>query len=126
MNGTTAPRAAAPRDKLKANRSAMTTYETVRELARELQDVEESTSYGTPALKVKKKLMVRLKEDGKTIVLLVGFDQRDILMQIDPETFFITDHYRGYPSVLAKLPRLNRRQLRDVLTMAYHYVAGRV
>jgi hypothetical protein len=103
----------------------MTTYETVRELARELPNVEESTSYGTPALKVKKKLMVRLKEDGKTIVLLVGFDQREILMQIDPETFFITDHYRGYPSVLAKLPRLSRKQLRDVLGMAYQFVVGR-
>ena len=103
----------------------MTTYETVRELGRELPGVEESTSYGTPALKVKKKLLVRLKEDGTTIVLLVGFDQRDILMQVDPETFFITDHYRGYPSVLAKLPRLSRRQLRDVMRMAYVFVTGR-
>ena len=100
----------------------MTTYETVRELARELPNVEESTSYGTLALKVRKKLMVRLKEDGKTVVLLVGFDQRDILMQVDPDAFFITDHYRGYPSVLAKLPRLTRRQLRDVMKMAYQFV----
>jgi hypothetical protein len=102
----------------------MSTYETVRQLGRELPDVEESTSYGTPALKVKKKLMVRLKEDGTTVVLLVGFDQRDILMQIDPETFYITDHYRGYPSVLAKLPRLNKRQLRDVMMMAYRFVTA--
>jgi hypothetical protein len=97
------------------------TYETVRALARELSNVDESTSYGTPALKVKKKLMVRLKEDGSTLVVIVGFDQRDILMQIDPETFYITDHYRGYPTVLAKLPRLGRRQLRDLLKMAYGF-----
>jgi hypothetical protein len=102
----------------------MTTYETVRDLAREMPGVEESTSYGTPALKVKKKLMVRLKEDGTTIVLIVGFDQRDILMQIDPETFFITDHYRGYPTVLAKLPLLKKRQLRDVMAMAYQFVTA--
>ena len=102
----------------------MTTYETVRQLARELPDVEESTSYGTPALKVKKKLMVRLKEDGTTIVLVIGFDARDILMQAEPETFFTTAHYRGYPSVLAKLPRLTRRQLRDVMRMAYGFVTG--
>ena len=66
--------------------------------------------------------MVRLKEDGTTIVLILGFDQRDILMQIDPETFFVTDHYRGYPTVLAKLPRLSKRQLRDVMKMAYAFV----
>ena len=102
----------------------MSTYDTVRELARELPDVEESTSYGTPALKVKKKLLVRLKEDGKTLVLRVSFDERDILMQAEPETFFITDHYLGYPAVLAKLPRLGRRQLRDVLAMSWRFVTG--
>lgn len=79
----------------------MTTYETVRDLARAMPGVEESTSYGTPALKVKKKLMVRLKEDGTTIVL-----------------------YRGYPTVLAKLPRMKKRQLRDVMAMAYRFVTA--
>ncbi len=101
------------------------TYETVRELARELPNVEESTSYGTPALKVKKKLLARLKEDGKTLVLRVSFDERDILMQAEPETFFITDHYLGYPAVLAKLPRIGRRQLRDVLAMSWRFVTGK-
>lgn len=43
----------------------MITWDTVREIALELPDVEEGTSYGTPALKVKKKLFVRLKEDGR-------------------------------------------------------------
>jgi len=103
----------------------MSTYETVRELARELPGVEESTSYGTPALKVKKKLLARLKEDGKTLVLKVSFDERDILMQSEPETFFITDHYLGYPAVLAKLPRLGRKQLRDVLRMSWRFVTGK-
>ena len=103
----------------------MSTYQTVRELARELPDVEESTSYGTPALKVKKKLLVRLKEDGTTLVLRVSFDRRDILMQAEPETFFITDHYLGYPAVLAKLPRLGRKQLRDLLRMSWQFVTGK-
>jgi len=103
----------------------MSTYETVCELGRDLPGVEESTSYGTPALKVKKKLLVRLKEDGTTLVLRVSFDERDILMQSEPETFFITDHYLGYPAVLAKLPRLGRKQLRDVLAMSWRFVTGK-
>lgn len=47
----------------------MVTYDIIRELARRFPGVEEGTSYGTGALKVKGKLLVRLKEDGETIVL---------------------------------------------------------
>ncbi len=45
-------------------------------------------------------------------------------MQADPETFFITNHYLGYPTVLAELPRVGRRQLRDLLAMSWRYVTG--
>lgn len=78
-------------------------YQDVRRLALALPGVEDSTSYGTPALKVRGKLLARLKEDGVTLVMLVGFDERELLMAAEPETYFITDHYRGYPSVLVRL-----------------------
>ena len=71
------------------------TFDTLRVLALALPGVEEGTSYGTPALKVKGKLMARLKEDGESVVLVVGFDNREILMQANPETFYITDHDRN-------------------------------
>jgi hypothetical protein len=45
-------------------------YEAVRRLGLALPDVEEGTSYGTPALKVKGALMTRLWEDGQTLVRL--------------------------------------------------------
>jgi hypothetical protein len=79
--------------------------------------VEESSSYGTAALKWKKKLLIRLKEDGVTIVAIVGFDNRDMLMQVDPETFFSTPHYDGYPSVLVRLARIKAAQARDIVAM---------
>ncbi len=41
-----------------------------------------------------------LREDGETLVVKCGDDKRDFRMQADPQTFFLTDHYRGYPSVL--------------------------
>ena len=56
------------------------TYDTVRKLALALPGVEEGTSYGTPALKVRGKLFVRLKEDGETIVLRSdSFDRAHLL-----------------------------------------------
>ena len=100
------------------------TYKDVCKLALALPGVEESTSYGTPALKVKGKLMVRLKEDGETIVLITDFVERDFLMRDKPKVFFITDHYRDYPSVLVHLPRVPRRLMRTLLEDSWRRVSG--
>src|SRR5690349_10569126 len=76
------------------------TFATARELACALPGVEESTSYGTPALKVKGKLFARLKEDGETLVVKVDREARDALVAARPNIFFVTDHYRPYPYML--------------------------
>ena len=93
------------------------TYDALRKIALSFPGVEESSSYGTAALKWKKKLLIRLKEDGVTMVAVVGFDNRDMLMQVDPETFFSTPHYDGYPSVLVRLARIKAAQARDIVAM---------
>ena len=93
------------------------TFEGVRKIALSFAGVEESTSYGTPAFKLKKKLLMRMKEDGETLVAIVGFDNRDMLLEIDPKTFFTTDHYRGYPTVLVRLKKISAAKLRDVIEM---------
>jgi hypothetical protein len=72
---------------------------------------------GAPA-QLKKKLLVRLHQDGKSQVLKVGDTTRDHLFQADPETFFITDHCRGYPYVLAHLDRLTADDLRKLIERA--------
>ena len=95
------------------------TYETVRRMGLELPSVEESTSYGTPALKVKGKLFVRLHQDLDKIVLPMPFDRREEMMAADPETYFITDHYREYPYVLVSLAHLGPDALADLLNLAY-------
>lgn len=95
------------------------TYDIVRQLGMTLPNVQESTSYGTPALKVKGKLFVRLHDDRDKIVLKMPFDQREELMSGDPETYFITDHYREYPWVLVSLDHVLPDALPDLLRMAY-------
>src|SRR6185436_18314655 len=79
------------------------TFMQVSAVAVKLPEVEISKSYGTPALKVRGKLLARLKEDGETLVLRTDFVSRQILTQADPDTFFFTDHYRDYPLVLVRL-----------------------
>ncbi len=49
------------------------TFATVAALARELPGVEEGTAYRTPALRVRKKVMARLREDGETLAIMMEF-----------------------------------------------------
>ena len=95
------------------------TYETVRQIGLTFPHVEEGTSYGTPALKVKGKLFARLKEDGNSLVVRTPFEQRAEMMEVDPETYYITDHYRNYEYMLVRLSRVHPDALRDLLQGSY-------
>ncbi len=99
------------------------TFEMVRDAALELPSVIESTSYGTPALKAGKTLIARLKEDGETLVLKVDPMERDILLESAPDVFFLTDHYRGYPLVLVRMPMADIRQIDMLLRRAWFAAA---
>jgi hypothetical protein len=95
------------------------TYDTVRRLGLQLPNVEEGTSYGTPALKVKGKLFVRLHQDLDKIVVKMPFDRRQEMIEADPETYLITDHYRDYPWVLVSLARVREDAVSDLLNIAH-------
>ena len=98
------------------------TFDAVRKIALALDHVEESTSYGTPAFKVRGKLIARLREDGETLVVGIDFDQREELLAADPDTYYLTDHYRNAPWILVRLPRVHADALRDLLRGAVRLV----
>ncbi|MEO8296004.1 MAG: MmcQ/YjbR family DNA-binding protein, partial [Gemmatimonadota bacterium] len=91
----------------------------VRRLALALPGVEEGLSYGTPGFRVRGKFLARLWEDGETLVVKCGDDERDFRMQSDPETFYSTEHYRGYPTVLIRLASVKPSVLAEVLEQAW-------
>jgi hypothetical protein len=95
------------------------TLTTVRRLALAFPGVEEGLSYGTPGFRVRGRFLARLWEDGETLVVKCGDDERDFRMKADPETFFTTDHYRGYPTVLVRLARVSEDDLQAVLEEAW-------
>src|SRR5437868_18182 len=94
---------------------APVTFETVRQIASAFPEAVEGMSYGTPAFKVRGKLFVRLHQSGEAIVVRIAEDERAMRMQADPETFYITDHYVGYPMMLVRLATVRRDDLRDLL-----------
>ena len=98
---------------------ARVTLTTVRRLALAFPGVEEGLSYGTPGFRVRGRFLARLWEDGETLVVKCGDDERDFRMKADPETFFTTDHYRGYPTVLVRLARVSEDDLQAVLEEAW-------
>jgi hypothetical protein len=99
------------------------TWSTVCKLAMKLPGVEQGTSYGTPALRVRKKFLARLKEDGETMAIKIDFADRDVLLELDPTAFYLTDHYRPYPAVLVRLKRVRRDMLERLLEQAWRQQA---
>jgi hypothetical protein len=99
------------------------TFDTVRDMGLAMPGVEESTSYGTPALKIKGKLFARLKEDGESLVVRTTAYERDELIGGEPKIYYITDHYLNYPWVLVHLSRVHRDALRDLLLRARQLAA---
>jgi hypothetical protein len=95
------------------------TFETVRQLARTLDKAEETTSYGTPAFKVRGNLFVRLHQDGESLVVRTSFEEREELMAADPDVYYITDHYLNYEWVLVRMSRVHPDALRDLLRGAW-------
>ena len=95
------------------------TLHTVRRLILALPEVEEGPCYGTPGFRVRGKFLARLREDGETLAVKCGDVERDLRIQADPKSFFTTDHYRGYPTVLVRLASVDPDALRDVLEAAW-------
>ena len=99
------------------------TFDTVRAIAQTLSGAEESTSYGTPAFKVKGKLFARFHQGGEALVVSVDFEQREEMMNTSPEKFYITDHYLKYPWVLVRMSSVTPEELRDVLIGSWRRAA---
>jgi hypothetical protein len=99
------------------------TWEAVRQVAGALPGAVEGTSYGTPAFHVRKTLFVRLHQDGDALVVKIAEADRAMRMRADPETFYITDHYRNYPWILVRLATVDPADLADLLTEAWRMSA---
>lgn len=104
-------------------------FDVVRELARTLPDVEESTAHtghGAPSLKVRGKFLtcpaIHKSAEPHSLVVKIGFDQRAKLIASAPDVYYVTDHYVNYPSVLVRMSRIDHDSLRDLLSMAWQFV----
>lgn len=113
------------RGKTDAERIQQTLDDIVR-FTLALPEVVESTSYGQPALKRGERLIFALRKDVQTLALVCSFEDRAALMAAHPETFFITEHYLNWPSVVVRLLNADKKILREAVTAAWERAGSRV
>ena len=106
-----------------------TTFKTVESIGQTLPDVEVTTTWGQPALKVRGKMFVCIASnksaEPNTLVVMMDFADRDALVEDDPGTYYLKEHYLNYPCVLVRLSRVRSDALRDLITGAHRFVRGK-
>lgn len=104
-------------------------FTIVESIGRTLPDVESTTTFGKPALKVRGKMFVCIASnksaEPNTLVVMMDFADRDALIADDPDTYYLKDHYLGYPCVLVRLSRVRADALRDLVIGAHRFVSAR-
>ncbi len=95
----------------------MATWKDVVAIGKRFPGVEEGTWFRTPALKVAGKGgFCRLREDPDALVMRVpDMDDKEALLQGDPDVFFTTPHYDGYPFVLIDLEKVDDDELAELV-----------
>jgi len=78
-----------------------------------------------PSFLLDGRFFARFRDNDTVLVLQLGtIGDRDALMQLDPTSFFFTEHYRDYPAVLIRLAEVPRSLFADVVTEARRQVAA--
>ena len=103
-------------------------FKSVESIGRTLPDVEVTVAWGQPALKVRGKMFVCMAShksaEPNTLVVMMEFADRDALLDDDPSTYYLKEHYVNYPCVLVRLSRVRADALRDLVKGAHRFVSA--
>jgi hypothetical protein len=104
-------------------------FAAVRAMGLQLPGVDVGTSYGAPALKLKGRMLACMathkSSEPDSLVICIGFDQRELRLAADPDVFYLPPHYVNYPAVLVRLKRVRPEVLRELLVSAVKFVGER-
>ena len=94
------------------------------QIASRFPGVEEGLSWGTPGLKVRGKFMCRLRTNPDALVMrVIDLEDAQALLRGQPDVFFITPHYTGYPAVLVRMDVISDQQLAELIEDAWRLQA---
>lgn len=96
----------------------------LREIALSFPGALEKPSYGRPAFFIEKKFFTRLRSEDASIVIGLGsIEQRDMMLELDGDTYHITDHYKDYPYILVRLTKITPAELEIMLERRWRQIA---
>ena len=67
--------------------------------------------------------MAHLQQDDDSLLIRIDYLKRDILLNADPKTFYVTDFYRCHPMIFVRLSAVDRKTLSDLLEQAWRLTA---
>jgi hypothetical protein len=105
-------------------------FAAVEAIGRALPDVEVTTAWGQPALKVRGKMFVCIAShksaEPNSLAVRMPIADRDALIADDPATYYVKPHYLDYPCVLVRLSRVRLDALRDLVIGAHRFVNAQI
>ena len=104
---------------------AVATEDDVRRIALSLPETIEKPWFNTPGFRVKDKgfLRIRSEAEGGLVVFVADLGEKQMLLDTEPEKFFTTPHYDGYPTVLVNLPAIDVDELTELITESWRLKA---
>jgi hypothetical protein len=104
--------------------TAQRSFDRIVGLAKKLKlaEVEIGTTYGAPALRVKDRPFASIKADD-LMVLHCPLEVKEMLMEMAPEIYFQTDHFKGWPGLLVRLDVIGDEELTLRLEDAWRFKA---
>jgi hypothetical protein len=97
-------------------------FDKVKKIALELPGVTEGVTHSSPSFYIGKKFMGVLGE-GDILIMKSAIVERDLLVQLEPDKYFITDHYVPFDYVLVRLEKVNEDEVRDLFRKAWRRLA---
>lgn len=105
------------------------TFKAVEAIGRTLPDVEVTTTWGQPTLKVRGKMFACIAShksaEPNSLVVMMDFADRDALLEDDPDIYYVKEHYVPYPCIVVRLSRVRADALRDLIVGAHRYVSDK-
>jgi hypothetical protein len=103
------------------------TFDEAVAYALTLPDTELSTSYGKPAVKVAsngRAFLFPSHEADTSFGVAIDLDTIEILKATEPETYWQTPHYEGWPGVLIRYDAKDRQRVRETIERSRDYAAA--
>jgi hypothetical protein len=109
-------------------RDGKVAFDTVLALGALLPGVKASTSARGIALKLNGQLVactaIHPSAEPDSLMVRIDFRARDALLAKQADTYYMTHHYRSYATVLVRLAKIGRQELRNLLEEAAQFVGA--